>query len=68
MTFIFGSCIPELLSLVEFPNCPRHITAIEIFDHAGFVTLSFYRVNCYDVLHSQAPFGGFKMSGSGREL
>ena len=26
------------------------------------------RVNCYDVLHSQSPFGGFKMSGSGREL
>lgn len=25
-------------------------------------------VNCYDVLDVQAPFGGFKMSGSGREL
>jgi len=25
-------------------------------------------VNCYDVLYSQAPFGGYKMSGSGREL
>jgi len=25
-------------------------------------------VNCYDVLHAQSPFGGFKMSGSGREL
>jgi len=25
-------------------------------------------VNCYDVLYAQAPFGGFKMSGSGREL
>ena len=25
-------------------------------------------VNCYDVLESQAPFGGFKMSGNGREL
>jgi len=25
-------------------------------------------VNCYDVLHAQAPFGGFKMSGTGREL
>ncbi|KAI6660893.1 Retinol dehydrogenase 2 [Oopsacas minuta] len=25
-------------------------------------------VNCYDVLEPQAPFGGYKMSGSGREL
>lgn len=26
------------------------------------------RVNCYDVLEAQTPFGGFKMSGIGREL
>jgi len=25
-------------------------------------------VNCYDVLEAQVPFGGYKMSGSGREL
>lgn len=25
-------------------------------------------VNCYNVLGTQAPFGGYKMSGSGREL
>ena len=25
-------------------------------------------VNCYDVFASQAPFGGFKESGIGREL
>uniref|UniRef100_A0A8C1WIK5 Aldehyde dehydrogenase 1 family, member A3 n=1 Tax=Cyprinus carpio TaxID=7962 RepID=A0A8C1WIK5_CYPCA len=25
-------------------------------------------VNCYNALHAQAPFGGFKMSGNGREL
>ncbi|XP_061922622.1 LOW QUALITY PROTEIN: aldehyde dehydrogenase family 1 member A3 [Entelurus aequoreus] len=25
-------------------------------------------VNCYNALHVQAPFGGFKMSGNGREL
>ena len=25
-------------------------------------------INCYDVLESQAPFGGFKESGNGREL
>jgi len=26
------------------------------------------RVNCYDVFASQAPFGGYKASGNGREL
>ncbi|KAJ7383402.1 Retinal dehydrogenase 1 [Desmophyllum pertusum] len=25
-------------------------------------------VNCYDAITSQAPFGGFKMSGTGREM
>ncbi|KAM4747904.1 retinaldehyde dehydrogenase 3 [Rhinophrynus dorsalis] len=25
-------------------------------------------INCYNALHAQAPFGGFKMSGNGREL
>jgi len=25
-------------------------------------------INCYDVLESQTPFGGFKESGMGREL
>ena len=25
-------------------------------------------VNCYDVFDAAAPFGGFKMSGLGREL
>ena len=25
-------------------------------------------INCYDVFDAAAPFGGFKMSGKGREL
>ncbi|NXV78865.1 AL1A3 dehydrogenase, partial [Atlantisia rogersi] len=25
-------------------------------------------INCYNALYAQAPFGGFKMSGNGREL
>jgi len=26
------------------------------------------RVNCYDVFDTAAPFGGYKLSGHGREL
>lgn len=26
------------------------------------------RINCYDVFGAQAPFGGYKASGNGREL
>lgn len=26
-----------------------------------------FRVNCYDVLNAQTPFGGYKLSGQGRE-
>ena len=32
-------------------------------------TSQFYcRINCYDYVTSQTPFGGFKQSGQGREL
>lgn len=30
--------------------------------------LFLFRVNCYDVFDAASPFGGYKMSGSGREL
>ncbi|KAG9487756.1 hypothetical protein GDO78_007511 [Eleutherodactylus coqui] len=30
--------------------------------------ISDFRVNCYDVFGAQAPFGGYKASGTGREL
>lgn len=32
------------------------------------LSMIFSRVNCYNVIDAQAPFGGFKMSGNGREL
>lgn len=32
------------------------------------VTLCVYRINCYDIFGAQAPFGGYKASGNGREL
>ncbi|XP_023319928.1 aldehyde dehydrogenase, mitochondrial isoform X2 [Eurytemora carolleeae] len=41
-------------------------------DNATFISNSLRAgtvwVNCYDVLEAQAPFGGYKMSGIGREL
>ena len=33
-----------------------------------FAPIFFPRVNCYEIVNPQAPFGGFKMSGLGREL
>lgn len=35
---------------------------------ALIIDIHFYRVNCYDATMPQTPFGGFKMSGQGREL
>lgn len=32
------------------------------------MTSNLFRINCYDVFDSAAPFGGYKMSGIGREL
>lgn len=32
------------------------------------VSLCVCRINCYDVFGAQAPFGGYKASGNGREL
>ena len=33
-----------------------------------FVHFFLLRINCYDVFGAQAPFGGYKYSGNGREL
>ena len=32
------------------------------------VLFSSFRINCYNALNAQSPFGGFKMSGNGREM
>lgn len=32
------------------------------------IFISFSRVNCYNILRTTCPFGGFKKSGIGREL
>ena len=31
-------------------------------------SFNFSRLNCYNIFSAAAPFGGFKESGSGREL
>lgn len=33
-----------------------------------FVHFFLLRINCYNVFGAQAPFGGYKYSGNGREL
>ena len=32
------------------------------------ITIFNYRINCYNAFSMAAPFGGYKESGSGREL
>lgn len=35
---------------------------------SGFHIFHVYRINCYNVFGVQAPFGGYKASGTGREM
>ncbi len=44
----------------------RDVSKAHAFAHA--VRAGTVWINCYDVLDAAAPFGGFKMSGQGREL
>jgi hypothetical protein len=36
--------------------------------HAPYTSSRPRKVNCYDILEACVPFGGFKQSGTGREL
>jgi len=36
--------------------------------HKCSVFCVFHRINCFNALSTQCPFGGYKMSGNGREL
>ena len=42
----------------------------ELIKHVIFTPIVYFifRVNCYDAVAPQTPFGGFKQSGQGREL
>lgn len=39
-----------------------------VFTDLEFMHVVLRRINCYDVFGAQAPFGGYKASGNGREL
>ena len=58
----------KFLSLAGLTSGVNHLTKLYYFQENGFCFFVFSRVNCYDVLENQAPFGGFKESGIGREL
>jgi len=41
---------------------------LEVFAIVYTIFLPLSRINCYNVFDSGSPFGGYKMSGNGREL
>ncbi|KAI2664096.1 Aldehyde dehydrogenase, mitochondrial [Labeo rohita] len=65
-----------LEEVIERANDSKYGLAAAVFtqnlDKANYVSSSLRAgtvwINCYDVFASQAPFGGFKASGIGREL
>ncbi|XP_029000883.1 aldehyde dehydrogenase family 1 member A3 [Betta splendens] len=78
---IFGpvQCILSFKSqeeAIERANCSEYGLVSAVFttslDKALSVSASLETgtvwINCYNALHAQAPFGGYKMSGNGREL
>ncbi|KAL3060729.1 hypothetical protein OYC64_015137 [Pagothenia borchgrevinki] len=66
----------SLEEVVERANDTKYGLAAAVFtkdiDKANYVSHSLRAgtvwINCYDVLAAQAPFGGYKSSGNGREL
>ncbi|XP_006628723.1 retinaldehyde dehydrogenase 3 [Lepisosteus oculatus] len=78
---IFGpvQCIFEFKSqeeVIERANSTEYGLAAAVFTRSMDKALTLSStlqsgtiwVNCYNALHAQAPFGGYKMSGNGREL
>ena len=45
-----------------------HFPGVFLIDFDIFFASIPHRVNCYDLVMPQTPFGGFKQSGIGREL
>nr|XP_043886786.1 aldehyde dehydrogenase family 1 member A3-like [Solea senegalensis] len=78
---IFGpvQCIFSFKSqqeAIERANCSQYGLVSAVFTSSMDRALSVSSaldsgtvwINCYNALHAQSPFGGFKMSGNGREL
>lgn len=58
--------VSELLYWGRFPRSPAEKTWLSW--GRGRTHTSSLQVNCYDIFSAQAPFGGYKESGQGREL
>lgn len=75
---LFGNCPHFLLShsplttssvlVLQIQELCK-ISSTELTEYCSFFFFfGFVRINCYDVFGTQAPFGGYKASGNGREL
>ena len=51
-----------LCKLEPFGNFSKAVFEVD------FILIYFCRTNCYNIFSMAAPFGGYKESGSGREL
>lgn len=47
---------------------PKNIKLFLIWKRSEILWLNFFRVNTYNAVSAHTPFGGYKMSGIGREL
>ena len=64
---IFDACSPEMRIVREEIFGPV-VTVIPFADEAKGVRAGVLSVNSNASVHTEAPFGGYKMSGVGREL
>lgn len=70
-----NSCDRDLDEVVRRANASRYGLAAGVFtqniDTANFLTRALrvgsVWINCYDIFDAAIPFGGYKMSGLGRE-